>query len=79
MEVAHLKPFFDSTILFSLMYNNYEKDLKTELWLCHKNMNLSMDEILNMPISDRKFYIYMHNKGIEEEKQKMKNVFGKKH
>ena len=39
--------------MFSLIYDNYEKDLKREIWLCHKNMNLSISEIENMPIRDR--------------------------
>ena len=72
MEAALLKPFFPSTILFSLMYKNYERDLKTEIWLCHKNMNLSFTEIYNMPIQDRKFYILMHNREVEKEKLKLK-------
>lgn len=68
MEVALSLPFLQSTILFSLIYKNYEKDLKKELWLCHKYMKLSMTEIYNMPIQDRKFYIYSHNKQVEAEK-----------
>jgi len=54
------------------MYKNYERDLKTEIWLCHKNMNLSFTEIYNMPIQDRKFYILMHNREIEKEKLRFK-------
>ena len=59
--------------MFSLIYDNYEKDLKREIWLCHKNMNLSISEIENMPIRDRKYYIREHNKIVEQEKQKFKN------
>ena len=51
--------------MFSVIYDNYEKNLKQELWLCHKNMNLTMDEIYQMTIRDRKFYIQTHNKAIE--------------
>lgn len=71
MEVALSIPFLESMTLFSLIYDRYEKHLKNELWLCHKNMNLTMDEIYNMPINDRKFYIRLHNKSIEEMKNKM--------
>lgn len=68
MEAALLIPFLPSTILFSLIYKDYEKDLKKELWSCHKYMGLSMSEIYNMPIQDRKFYIQNHNRLIEAEK-----------
>ena len=60
MEEALLPPFLGSTILFSLI-SNFEKNLKHELWLCHKHMNLSMEELYNMPVSDRKNYILIHN------------------
>ena len=53
--------------MFSVIYDNYEKNLKQELWLCHKNMNLTMDEIYQMTIRDRKFYIQTHNKDLEKE------------
>lgn len=76
MEVAHLKPFLDSMILFSLT-SNYEKQLKNELWMCHKNMNLSMDEIYNMTVMDRRNYIYIHNKEVERENEKLKSSFKK--
>ena len=69
MEAALLAPFLDSMILFSLIYKNYEKDLKKEIWLCHKYMGLSLTEIYNMPIQDRKFYIVTHNKQVDAEKK----------
>lgn len=72
MEVALSIHFLDSMILFSLIYNNYERDLKKELYLCHKNMNLTMDELYNMTISDRKYFIRVHNKVIEKEMEKIK-------
>lgn len=72
MEEALLIRFLHSTILFSLTYKNYERDLKKEIWLCHKYMKLTLTEILNMPIQDRKFYINVHNKQIESEKNSMK-------
>lgn len=73
MEVALLIPFLDSMILFSLIYKNYEKDLKKEIWLCHKHMDLSLTEIYNMPIQDRKFYILTHNKQVDAEKRALNN------
>lgn len=61
-------------MLFSLMYKNYERDLKKELYLCHKNMGISMTELMHMPIFDRKYYIRLHNKTIEEEKKQFQQL-----
>ena len=77
MEEALLPPFLGSTMLFSLT-SNFEKNLKHELWLCHKHMNLSMEELYNMTVSDRKNYIIIHNKGIEKEKERLESMRRKK-
>ena len=77
MEEALLPPFLGSTILFSLI-SNFEKNLKHELWLCHKHMNLSMEELYNMPVSDRKNYIIIHNKDVEKEKERLESIRRKK-
>lgn len=69
MEVAHKPPFFNSRILFSLT-SNFEKKLKTELWLCHSYMKLSMEDLYNMTVADRRTYISIHNKQMEKEKEK---------
>ena len=58
--------------MFSVIYDNYEKNLKQELWMCHKHMNLTMTEIYEMTIRDRKFYIQTHNKVVEKEVEQMK-------
>lgn len=71
MEEAHLTRFLESTILFSLT-SNFERALKKELWLCHKNMQLSMDDILKMTVADRKTYISVHNKEVEKEREALK-------
>ena len=73
MEEAHLPRFLDSMILFSLT-SNFEKNLKTELWLCHSNMKLSMEELYNMTVADRKSYIMIHNKQMEKEKERLENM-----
>ena len=77
MEEALLPPFLGSTILFSLT-SNFEKKLKHELWLCHKHMNLSMEELYNMTVSDRKNYIIIHNKDVEKEKERLESMRRKK-
>ena len=71
MEVALLIRFLDTMILFSLT-SNFERILKKELWLCHKNMDLSMDDIYRMTVADRKTYITIHNKLVEKEKEQLK-------
>lgn len=73
MEEALLLPFLGSTILFSLT-SNFEKNLKHELWLCHKYMDLSMEELYNMSVSDRKNYIIIHNKEVEKEKERLNRI-----
>lgn len=73
MEVALLKHFLESTTLFSVMYKDYEKHLKEEIWSCHKHMELSLNEVYNLPIQDRKMFIYLHNKEVEKMNEKMKN------
>ena len=71
MEEAHLQRFLNSEMMFSLIYKNYENDLKKEIFLCHKYMDFSMESINNMPIKDRKLYIKEHNKIVEQEKQRL--------
>lgn len=77
MEEALSIHFLDSTILFSLIYKNYEKNLQKELWLCHEHMNLSYDELYKMPIQNRKYIIKLHNESVEKQKQSMKQSRGR--
>ena len=72
MEVARLKPFLDTGILF-LLTSNFEKNLKQEIWLCHKYMEISLPEIYEMTIADRKYYISLHNRIVEKEKDRFRN------
>jgi len=71
MEETRSPRFLDSTILFSST-SNFERHLKKELWLCHKNMGLSMDDIYKMTVADRKTFISIHNKEVEKEKETLK-------
>ena len=72
MEAALSTPFLQPTILFSLIYKDYEKDLKNEIWLCHKYMKLSLSEVYDMPIQDRKFFIRTHNKQVQLERASLR-------
>lgn len=73
MEEALSPPFLDSRIMFSLT-SDFEKNLKYELWLCHKHMNLTMEELYNMSVGDRKTYIIIHNKQVEKEKEQLDKI-----
>jgi len=77
MEVALSAPFLESAILF-LLTSNFDKNLKYELWLCHKNMNLSMEDLYNMTVADRKSYITIHNKEVEKEKERLEKAKSKR-
>jgi hypothetical protein len=34
-------------------------------------MNLSMEDLYNMPVADRKSYILIHNKQVEKERERL--------
>jgi hypothetical protein len=67
--VAHLRPFLNGTILFSLISPEYERYLKEELFGCFKHIKIPFDELMKMPTRDRKFYILKHNEAAEEERR----------
>lgn len=60
-------------ILFSLT-TDFEKSLKTEIWLCHKNMGLSMEDIYNMTVADRHDFITIHNREVEKENKELEQM-----
>lgn len=41
--------------------NDYEKRLKDELYGCFKYIGIPIETLYNMPIQDRKYFIYRHN------------------
>ena len=41
-------------------------------------MNLSMEDLYNMTVADRKTYIAIHNKQVEKEKERLENMRRKK-
>lgn len=65
--------FLGSTILFSST-SDYEKELKREIFLCHKNLKLSMSEIMRMSVADRRAFITLHNKEVEKEKREIEKT-----
>lgn len=73
MEVAHSLRFLRSTMLFSLT-SEFAKNLKTELWLCHVNMKLSMEDLYNMTVADRKDFIAIHNRQTEKERERLNKI-----
>ena len=73
MEVAHSLRFLRSTMLFSLT-SEFAKKLKTELWLCHVNMKLSMEDLYNMTVADRKDFIAIHNRQTEKERERLNKI-----
>ena len=56
---------------FSILPNEFEKNLKDEIWGCFKYIGIPMDTIMNMPIQDRKYFIMKHNADEEELKQEI--------
>lgn len=60
-----MRPFLTGTILFSLIYPNYEENLKQELFECHMYIKIPLDVLDKMPIRDRKYYIYKYNEYME--------------
>lgn len=53
-------------------YKGLEYRLKKEIFLLHKYLNLSMDELWDMPIQDRKFYLRRYNEEVEKENERLK-------
>jgi hypothetical protein len=51
----------NGTILFSSISPDYERILKEELFGCFKHIKIPFEELLKMPIRDRKYYIHKYN------------------
>jgi hypothetical protein len=61
------------TLLFSSISPDYERLLKEELFGCFKYIKIPFDELLKMPVRDRKFYILKHNEAVDAEKEEYEN------
>ena len=55
------------------MSSEEEKKFREELYLCNKNMGMSLTEIYRMPVMDRISYIRIHNKITKEINEQMKS------
>jgi hypothetical protein len=54
------------------MYDGYEENLLTELYMVHKNLKIPFNELYDMPIMYRRELIRIHNRAIEMENERMK-------
>lgn len=59
-------------IIYLLLSHINEKQFKYDMWLCHAYMKMRMEDIYNLPVSDRKDFIRIHNKVTKEQNEKMK-------
>ena len=57
--------------LFNHYNPYYELNLMAEVESLHRILKYSQEDIYNMPIMDRAYYIKKHNEAIEEEKNGM--------
>lgn len=60
--MAPLKHFSNLTnFYFSILPNEYSKNLLNEIWGCFKHVGMSWDMIMKLPIQDRRALIHKHN------------------
>lgn len=69
--MALSKPFLPLTKLCLSPSKGHEYKLKKELFLLHKYLNFTMEELWNMPIEDRKFYLKRYNEEVEKENARL--------
>jgi len=50
--------------------------LKDEIWGCFKYIGIPMNEIMNMPVYDRKYYILKHNMEQDELQKELEGGSG---
>ena len=56
-----LKPFFNSTLLFSSISPEYRDILLEEIYGCVKYIKLDFNAVKKMPVKERKLWIMRHN------------------
>ncbi|MCL2311931.1 MAG: hypothetical protein FWC41_05520 [Firmicutes bacterium] len=57
--------------LFSMMTPSYERYLMEEIYGLRCVVKFTLDEIMDMPIADRRLFIQLHNQRIEKENNAM--------
>lgn len=76
MEVVRSRPFLTGAMMFSSISDEYEKNIKNEIFGCFRYMKMKFDDIYAMPTKDRRFFIQKHNDATNqdnEEYEKMTN------
>ena len=63
-----------TNMFFSILPNEYERQLKEEIWGCFKYIGIPMETIMSMPIQDRKFYIIKHNEAMQMEEKRFESA-----
>ena len=72
--MAHKKCFYHLTSLFfSTLPSNYEKNFKEEIWGCFKYIGIPIETVMNMPVQNRKYFISRHNHDTDELNKKYSN------
>ncbi len=68
-----MRPFLNSTILFSSISPEFKVHLWDELTSCEKFVGIPYDILMTMPTYIRKFHIQKHNDYISEENERSRN------
>ena len=74
--MALSRPFSNGEILFSSISPDYEENLKDELFGCFKYVGIPFEMLDKMPVRDRRYYIYKHNKYVEKEQEEYNKANG---
>lgn len=67
-----MRPFYESEILFSLMFDGYEESLLSELYAFMKNLGVAFSDVISMPTYFRRGLIKAHNEAVEKESRRMR-------
>jgi hypothetical protein len=59
--------------LFSMMTPEYERYLMEEIYGLRCVVKFTLDEIMDMPVADRRLFIQLHNQRIERENSSLKS------
>ena len=68
-----------TNIYFSILPDEFERNLKEEIWGCFKYIGIPIDTVMNMPIQDRKYFIMKHNADEAQLKREIEGGDGESH